>query len=143
MEIKKKKNLNKMSKCCWDICKFLLFIINFAALVSLNFRYFFTMYESYQFLRNRSYFRKVFERFFRIYVASLALLFVVFYWSFIKLSGSHLVVIRFIIIFQKVPFVLTFKVHIFWEGHKILRNLHLTFDCMHGKLCGLLRIYEL
>ena len=23
---------------------------------------------------------------------------------------------------------LDFKVHIFWEGHKILRNLHLTFD---------------
>ena len=23
------------------------------------------------------------------------------------------------------------KVHIFWEGHKILRNLHLTFDCMY------------
>ena len=23
------------------------------------------------------------------------------------------------------------KVHIFWEGHKILRNLPLTFDCMH------------
>ena len=22
-----------------------------------------------------------------------------------------------------------FKVHIFWEGHKILQNLHLTFDC--------------
>ena len=22
------------------------------------------------------------------------------------------------------------KVHIFWEGHKILRNLPLTFDCM-------------
>ena len=22
----------------------------------------------------------------------------------------------------------SFKVHIFWEGHKILRNLHLTFD---------------
>ena len=22
----------------------------------------------------------------------------------------------------------TYKVHIFWEGHKILRNLHLTFD---------------
>ena len=21
-----------------------------------------------------------------------------------------------------------FKVHIFWEGHKILRNLYLTFD---------------
>ena len=24
-----------------------------------------------------------------------------------------------------------FKVHIFWEGHKILRNLHLTFGCMY------------
>ena len=24
-----------------------------------------------------------------------------------------------------------FKFHIFWEGHKILRNLHLTFDCMY------------
>ena len=23
------------------------------------------------------------------------------------------------------------KVYIFWEGHKILRNLYLTFDCMH------------
>ena len=23
------------------------------------------------------------------------------------------------------------KVHIFWEGHKILQNLHLTFDCMY------------
>ena len=22
------------------------------------------------------------------------------------------------------------KAHIFWEGHKILRNLHLTFVCM-------------
>ena len=47
---------------------------------------------------------------------------------------------------------LTFKVHIFWEGHKILQNLHLTFDCMYcsqklgedfAKFCGLLRIYEL
>ena len=44
------------------------------------------------------------------------------------------------------------KVHIFWEGHKILRNLHLTFDyATHSqklgedfaKFCGLLRIYEL
>ena len=44
------------------------------------------------------------------------------------------------------------KVHIFWEGHKILQNLHLTFDCMYcsqklgedfAKFCGLLRIYEL
>ena len=44
------------------------------------------------------------------------------------------------------------KVHIFWEGHKILRNLHLTFDCNYcsqklgedfAKFSGLLRIYEL
>ena len=27
----------------------------------------------------------------------------------------------------------SFKVHIFWEGHKILRNLPLTFDCLY---CG-------
>ena len=44
------------------------------------------------------------------------------------------------------------KVHIFWEGHKILQNLSLTFDCMYCsqklgedflKFRGLLRIYEL
>ena len=44
------------------------------------------------------------------------------------------------------------KVHIFWEGHKILRNLHRRFVlCSNGqiyggdfaKFCGLLRIYEL
>ena len=44
------------------------------------------------------------------------------------------------------------KVHIFWEGHKILRNFHLTFDWHYigqiidgdfTKFCGLLRIYEL
>ena len=44
------------------------------------------------------------------------------------------------------------KVHIFWEGHKILRNLHLTFDYSSysqklgedfAKFCGLLRMYEL
>ena len=44
------------------------------------------------------------------------------------------------------------KVHIFWEGHKILQNLPLTFVCMYcsqkvgedvAKFCGLLRIYEL
>ena len=43
------------------------------------------------------------------------------------------------------------KVHIFLEGHKILRNLHLRFVlCSNGqiyggdfaKFCGLLRIYE-
>ena len=45
-----------------------------------------------------------------------------------------------------------FKVYIFWEGHKILQNLPLTFDCMYcnqkegedfAKFCGLLRICEL
>ena len=44
------------------------------------------------------------------------------------------------------------KVHIFWEGHKILRNLHRRFvlfsngqmyDGDFAKFCGLLRIYEL
>ena len=44
------------------------------------------------------------------------------------------------------------KVHIFWEGHKILRNLHHRFVlCSIGqifggdfaKFCGLLRIYEI
>ena len=42
------------------------------------------------------------------------------------------------------------KVHIFWEGHKNLRNLHLIFDWHYigttggdfTKFCGLLRIYE-
>ena len=49
-------------------------------------------------------------------------------------------------------FLSTDKVHIFWEGHKILQNFHLTFvlrsaSQMQGedfpKFCGLLRIYEL
>ena len=44
------------------------------------------------------------------------------------------------------------KVHIFWEGHKILRNLHPRFVLCSAsqiysedfaKFCGLLRIYEL
>ena len=44
------------------------------------------------------------------------------------------------------------KVHIFWEGHKILRNLHRRFDRYYigqiyngdfAKICSLLRIYEL
>ena len=44
------------------------------------------------------------------------------------------------------------KVHIFWEGHKILRNLHQLFDWQYivgqiiggdfAKFCGLLRMYE-
>ena len=52
---------------------------------------------------------------------------------------------------QSVPLA-TVKVHTFWEGHKILRNFQLTFDCMYcsqklgedfAKFCGILRIYEL
>ena len=44
------------------------------------------------------------------------------------------------------------KVYIFWEGHKILRNLQQLFDWQYigqiiggdsAKFCGLLRIYEL
>ena len=44
------------------------------------------------------------------------------------------------------------KVHIFWEGHNILRNLHQLFDWQYigqiiggdfANFCGLLRIYEL
>ena len=46
----------------------------------------------------------------------------------------------------------SFKVHIFWEGHKVLRNLHQLFDGQYigqiiggdiAKFCGLLRMYEL
>ena len=39
-------------------------------------------------------------------------------------SGSEPVMSRFQVRYY---FVSGFKVHIFWEGHKILRNLHLTF----------------
>ena len=44
------------------------------------------------------------------------------------------------------------KVHIFWEGHKILQNLHQLMDWQYighiivedlAKFCDLLRIYEL
>ena len=44
------------------------------------------------------------------------------------------------------------KIHIFWEVHNILRNLHQLFDWRYigqiiggdfAKFCGLLRIYEL
>ena len=51
-----------------------------------------------------------------------------------------------------IPLARYIKVHIFWEGHKILRNLHRRFvlcsaSQIYGgdftKFCGLLRIYEL
>ena len=44
------------------------------------------------------------------------------------------------------------KVHIIWEGHKFLRNLHRKFERYYigqiyggdfAKICGILRIYEL
>ena len=51
-----------------------------------------------------------------------------------------------------VSFRWNIKVHVFWEGHKILRNLCQLFDWQYigqiiggdfAKFCGLLRIYEL
>ena len=56
------------------------------------------------------------------------------------------------VIYEIIMFLLVFKVHIFWEGHKILRNLHQSFfRCTASQIiggdfanfCGLLRIYEL
>ena len=47
---------------------------------------------------------------------------------------------------------ISITVHVFWEGHKISRNLHQLFDWQYigqitggdlEKFCGLLRIYEL
>ena len=46
------------------------------------------------------------------------------YWSFVCFWRYDLVYPSF---FWQVP-KNTFKVHIFWEGHKILRNLHCRFD---------------
>ena len=51
-----------------------------------------------------------------------------------------------------VQFWLMVIVHMFWEGHKLLWNLHCRFDRYYlgqiyagyfAKFCGLLRIYEL
>ena len=58
---------------------------------------------------------------------------------FLELSGFDLTKARRTWCYYKGPIALPdfsrnriktffFKVHIFWEGHKILRNLHLTFD---------------
>ena len=57
-----------------------------------------------------------------------------------------------VICFSSSPFASSIKVHRFWEGHKILRNLYLIFVLCSAsqkqgrdfaKFCGLLRIYEL
>ena len=54
--------------------------------------------------------------------------------------------------FRNLQLTVSFKVHIFWESHKILQNLQLTFDWHYigqkysgdfAKFCGLLRMYEL
>ena len=38
---------------------------------------------------------------------------------------------------KKIKLSKYFKVHIFWEGHKLLRNLHLTFDWHYiGQKCS-------
>ena len=34
----------------------------------------------------------------------------------------------FLLLFKPLFYALWFKVHIFWEGHKILQNLHRRFD---------------
>ena len=56
------------------------------------------------------------------------------------------------ILWWKFIFTYFFKLHISWEGLKILQNLHQLFDWQYigqiigedfAKLCGLLRIYEL
>ena len=58
----------------------------------------------------------------------------------------------FLVTTLQVYFIYFIKVHIFWECHKFLRNLHCRFVlCSNGqihggdfaKFCGLLRIYEL
>ena len=52
----------------------------------------------------------------------------------------------------KLHSISTGKVHIFWEGDRILKNHPLTFDCMYcsqkkgedfSKFCGLLKLYEI
>ena len=39
----------------------------------------------------------------------------------------HVIVKFFIFRYSNVLFINISKIHIFWEGHKILRNFHLTF----------------
>ena len=69
--------------------------------------------------------------------------------------SGYLYILRYLNTWISRPFLLSKypdKVHLFWEGHKILRNLHRRFDCYYigqiyggdfAKFCGLLRIYEL
>ena len=68
-----------------------------------------------------------------------------------KVSQSTLKWLKVLEILAKKIWVLS-KVHIFWEGHKILQNIQKIFDWQYigqiiggdfAKFCGLLRIYEL
>ena len=43
---------------------------------------------------------------------------------------------------KKKNWIVQSKVHKFWEGHKILRNLHLTFVCMYCRLQKILAFSE-
>ena len=64
-------------------------------------------------------------------------------WMMVKSNG---------IFFSNKMSTFRYKVHIFWESHKILHNLYCRFDWHYigqiysgdfAKFCGLLRIYEL
>ena len=72
--------------------------------------------------------------------------------EFSKLSEDYKAVIRTKLGLVMVIWQVWCKVHIFWEGNKILRNLHHLFVLCtasliiggdFAKFCGLLRIYEL
>ena len=52
--------------------------------------------------------------------------------SIIKTEWNCIVHLDYLcIILSTFSTIFFFKVHIFWEGHKILRNCPLTFDCMY------------
>ena len=74
--------------------------------------------------------------------------------SLTSLTRDHLVFLHltFVSSYDNIAKFWPCKVHIFWEGHKILQNLHSRFDWQYigqiyggdfAKFCGLLRIYEL
>ena len=74
--------------------------------------------------------------------------------NFVKVVLRELKIVLDLItlLFHSVNAFTYIKVHIFWEGHKILRNLHHRFERYYigqiyggdlAKFCGLLRIYEL
>ena len=79
---------------------------------------------------------KLFKRFFNLIISKI-------FWKRCRFIFFYFLSVS--LLTQQYDIAL-FKVHIFWEGFKILQNLPLTFDCMYcsfAKFCGLLRIYEL